>query len=92
MRLPEGLTEVEALMCARSSLVLTDNDFRVVTGLRVPIFIDAEGVMGTLEIVDGRFRFDMIRGELSAAQQAVVQAALDRGQALADEATAVAID
>jgi len=83
LRLPEGFENVKMLACARQDLVITDNDFRIVLEHQTPVMIGGGGVLGTLEMQDGRFRFRLSRGELTAAQQAVVEAALDRGQTLA---------
>ena len=85
LALPAGFSDVQSVACARESLVITDNDFRVVLDLGVPMMIGAEGVIGSLEIIEGQFRFRLIRGEFSEAQSVVVQAALDRGQLLARE-------
>ena len=82
LSLPEGLGAVEQIICGRETLAFTDNDFRVVFGLGVPMAIGAEDVLGLLEMVDGQFRFTLLQGELSSAQAAVVQAALERGQLL----------
>lgn len=87
LRLPDGYAEVETLVCARPTLVITDNDFRVVLELGVPMMIGAGGVFGSLEMVDGRFRFDLVKGELNSAQKETVQTALNRGQELARERT-----
>ena len=83
LKLPEGFENVKLLACARADFVLTDNDFRIVLEQHVPIMIRADGVVGTLEMQDGRFRFSLSQGELTAAQQVVLEAALDRGQRLA---------
>ncbi len=88
LRLPEGVKDVKLLACARDDLVLTDNDFRIVLEQQVPIMIRADGIVGTLEMQDGRFRFSLSEGELTAAQQAIVEEALDRGQRLALAAAA----
>jgi len=85
LALPAGFSDVQSVACARESLVITDNDFRVVLDLGVPMMIGAEGLIGSLEIVEGQFRFRLIRGEFSEAQAEVVQRALDRGQLLARE-------
>jgi hypothetical protein len=79
---PDGFDDVQSIVCRRDSLVFTDNDFRVVVDLGVPMNIGAEGVIGVLEIVEGQFRFRLIRGEYSEAQAVAVQAALNRGQRL----------
>ena len=83
LALPAGFSDVQSIACARQSLVITDNDFRVVLDLGVPMMIGAEGLIGSLEIAEGQFQFRLIRGELSEAQAAIVQVALDRGQLLA---------
>lgn len=86
LRLPEGFENVQMLACARQDLVITDNDFRIVLEHEVPVMIAGAGVRGTLELVEGRFRFRVTGGALTPAQQGLVDAALDRGQRLADRA------
>ena len=80
LALPSGFSDVQSIACARESLVITDNDFRVVLDLGVPMMIGAEGLIGSLEMSEGQFRFRLIRGVFSEAQAEVVQRALDRGQ------------
>ena len=85
LKLPSGFENANAVACARETLVITDNDFRVPLELGMPMYIGGDGAMGVLEIADGQFQFRLLRGELSEAQQAAVAAALDRGQLLARE-------
>ncbi len=84
LRFPPGFDGVQAIVCARPNLVISDNDFRVVVDLGVPMMIGARGVIGSLEISNGRMRFRVIQGELTAAEAEMVQQALDRGQAFVE--------
>ena len=85
LRLPEGFENVIMLACARQNLVITDNDFRIVLEHDVPLMIAGAGVRGTLELVEGQVRFRVSGGALTAAQQDLVDAALERGQGLASQ-------
>jgi hypothetical protein len=83
LAMPQGFSDVQAIACARQTLAITDNDFRVVLDLGVPMMIGAEGLIGSLELAEGQFQFRLIRGTFSEAQAGTVQTALDLGQLLA---------
>ena len=83
LALPEGYPEALSILCARDSFFISDNDFRVVLDLGISMMVGGDDLFGTLEFVDGRFRFTALQGEATAEQQAMIQAAMNRGQQMA---------
>jgi len=69
--IPQGTT---AVICARTSIVPAANDDEVLW-LGLPLFITEPGGgarYGVLEVNDGRYRFRLIHGELTAEEQPLV--------------------
>lgn len=77
--IPEGTA---GIMCGRSSILPAAHDDEVIY-LGVPLFIaetGSPGRLGVLEIDQGRFRFRMLEGRLSAEEQAAMDGRLDEFQ------------
>jgi hypothetical protein len=77
--IPEGTA---GIMCGRSSIMPAAHDDEVIY-LGVPLFIaetGSPGRLGVLEIDQGRFRFRMLEGRLSAEEQAAMDGRLDEFQ------------
>lgn len=77
--IPEGTS---GILCGRSSILPAAHDDEVIY-LGVPLFIaetGAPGRLGVLEIDQGRYRFRMIEGRLSADEQAAIDSLLDEFQ------------
>jgi hypothetical protein len=57
------------VMCARAALLPVANDAeQVVSGFPFMIAEDPGDRIGVLEVADGKFRFRMVQGELTAAE------------------------
>lgn len=80
LRLPTGLTNVVALMCVRSSLFMSDKDYRVLTDLRLPFSISDGERMVWFHIADMRLLMHMDEGKLSAEEADRFARAVDRAQ------------
>ena len=77
--IPEGTA---GIMCGRSSILPAAHDDEVIY-LGVPLFIaetGSPGRLGVLEIDQGRFRFRMLEGRLSAEEQTAMDGRLDEFQ------------
>jgi hypothetical protein len=77
--IPEGTA---GIMCGRSSILPAAHDDEVIY-LGVPLFIaetGSPGRLGVLEIDQGRYRFRMLEGRLSADEQAAIDRRLDEYQ------------
>jgi len=82
LQLPAGYDQAAAIMCDRSVLIISDDDYRVITDLAVPLYISSAGRTIVLEISNGQFRARTVRGELTETEIAAVQAALNRAQSM----------
>jgi len=77
--IPEGTA---GIMCGRSSIMPSAHDDEVII-LGVPLFIaetGSAGRLGVLEIDQGRYRFRMLEGRLSADEQRAMDGRLDEFQ------------
>jgi hypothetical protein len=77
--IPDGTA---GIMCGRSSILPAAHDDEVII-LGVPLFIAETGSgrrLGVLEIDQGRYRFRMLEGRLSADEQAAMNGRLDEFQ------------
>jgi hypothetical protein len=77
--IPEGTA---GIMCGRSSILPAAHDDEVIY-LGVPLFIAETGTpgrLGVLEIDQGRYRFRMLEGRLSAEEQTAMDGRLDEFQ------------
>lgn len=77
--LPDGAA---GILCARSNIMPAAHDDEVIV-LGVPLFIaetGSPGRLGVLEIDQGRYRFRMLEGRLSADEQAAMDGRLDEFQ------------
>jgi hypothetical protein len=77
--IPEGTA---GIMCGRSSILPAAHDDEVIY-LGVPLFIaetGSPGRLGVLEIDQGRYRFRMLEGRLSAEEQTAMDGRLDEFQ------------
>jgi len=74
------------VMCARATLLPLANDAEIVVG-GFPFMIaeDPGERIGVLEFSDGEFRFRMIEGALTAAEQARLAPRLEQMRKLADD-------
>lgn len=78
---PAGVSDMDALVCLRSSIFIGPHDHRVITDLGVPLFIrDAERI-AVLETADGQLRVRFNRGQPTAEEAQAMAAALDRAHA-----------
>jgi hypothetical protein len=82
LRLPEGHTNVAALVCDRATLTIGDNDYRVLTDLEIPLFVRSDDRILALEMVHGQFRIRLDEGDLTEDEVTSIQTALDRAQSL----------
>jgi hypothetical protein len=80
LQLPEGLGDVQGVMCSRESLHLLDNDYCVITDLGVPFYLASGGRLIVLEISSGQFRARTAQGELTKEELDRLQAALNAAQ------------
>lgn len=80
LSLPEGHPDTVMIVCVRDTLVPVDNDFRVLDDLGVPMMLADDSATVRLELADGRYRYHVVRGELSETLKPAMEAALDRGQ------------
>ncbi len=79
---PQG----SVIMCARAALLpLTHDAELAVAGFPFMIAEDPGDRIGVLEISDGRFRFRMVQGELSAEEKARLASRLEEMHGLADK-------
>jgi hypothetical protein len=77
--IPEGTA---GIMCGRSNIMPAAHDDEVII-LGVPLFIaetGSAGRLGVLEIDQGRYRFRMLEGRLSADEQTAMDRRLDEFQ------------
>jgi hypothetical protein len=77
--IPEGTA---GILCGRSHILPAAHDDEVII-LGVPLFIAETGSgrrLGVLEINDGRYRFRMLEGRLSADEQSAMDRRLDEFQ------------
>lgn len=81
--LPAGIDNIVAAMCDRDSIVPDVSDFRVVTDLLLPFNIRSGGRIIVLEISNGQLRARFLRGALTEAERAALQAAMNDAQIIA---------
>jgi hypothetical protein len=77
--IPEGTS---GILCGRSSILPAAHDDEVLI-LGVPLFIaetGSGGRLGVLEIDQGRYRFRMLEGRLTADEQTAINGRLDEFQ------------
>ncbi|MEJ0058824.1 MAG: hypothetical protein WDM79_04205 [Terricaulis sp.] len=74
--------ELRALMCRRATLTIGPNDHRVIVDLHVPFMIGHQRRMVVIEIVEGQLRANYSDYQFTEAERAIVQAGVDRAQAL----------
>lgn len=77
---PPGQDQVDALICDRLSLVISPQDYRVLTDLRVPLYIRAGIRLIVLEVAEGQLRVRFLRGEPTDEERAQLAVALDQSQ------------
>jgi hypothetical protein len=82
LKLPgDAPPNVKAVTCGRrDSLVPAKNDYKVLQA-GYPFSIVNHGRMGTLTIADGKVRFDMQQGEMTADETPKIGAVVDAAQA-----------
>lgn len=78
LRLPEGYTQIEALICDRASPIIGDDDYRVPFELKVPMYVNSDGIMVVIEWVSGSLRLRVVEGELTEDQWKDQRSAFDR--------------
>ena len=81
--LPPGVTTGQ-IMCTRDSLIPLPNDYKLLLA-GFPLAIGDNGTghpkgLGVLDVADGKLRFQMIDGKMTADQQKSVQARLEQLQ------------
>ena len=87
---PEIPRGTSAVICARTSIVPAANDDEVLW-LGLPLFITEPGGggrYGVLEVDDGRYRFRLIHGELTADEQPLVDQRMAEFQSRLTQASA----
>lgn len=72
---------VHAVVCDRTSIFMGPNDHRVITDLRVPLFIRNAGRVAILEAAEGQLRVRFNQGQPTAEEAQALAAALDRANA-----------
>jgi hypothetical protein len=72
---------VHAVVCDRTSIFLGANDHRVISDLRVPLFIRNAGRVAILEAADGQLRVRFTQGQPSPVEAQALAASLDRANA-----------
>lgn len=80
VRLPMSLEGVQGVICGRDTLQLSDNDYRVVTDLAVPLYVTSGDRVIVLEISSGQFRARTVRGQLNEQETHQLQEALNFAQ------------
>jgi hypothetical protein len=76
---PDAPANIVGIQCKRQSLVPLSTDVKVIAA-GYPFFILSGGRIGTLEIADGRLRFNMIDGEMTDMEMEHIGIFLDEGQ------------
>jgi hypothetical protein len=76
---PNAPTNILGIQCRRQSLAPLLSDVKVIAA-GYPFTILSGGRIGTLEIVDGRLRFNMIDGEMTDLEVEQIGTILDDGQ------------
>ncbi len=77
---PPEQERVDAIICDRLSLVISPQDYRVLTDLRVPFYIRAGIRLIVLEVAEGQLRVRFLRGEPTDEERAQLAVALDQSQ------------
>jgi hypothetical protein len=70
--------DVDAILCIRSGIYLGPNDYRVVTDLRLPLFIRDADSLAVLEPANGQLSIRFVRGRPTAEEAQALGAAIDR--------------
>lgn len=71
-------SNIDALVCVRSSIYIGPHDHRVLTDLRVPLFIRDTNRMAVLEIAGDQLRVRFTQGQPTPEEAQALGAAIDR--------------
>ncbi len=77
----QAIGQFNALVCIRATVFIGPNDHRVLTDLRVPLFIRDAARVAVLEMAEGQLRIRFRQGEPTEIERQAIADAIDRAYA-----------
>jgi len=81
LSMPAGQSNVGAIVCIRSTVFIGPHDHRVLTDLRVPLYIRDNDRIAVLEMQQGEIRVRFTRGQPTEIERQALASAIDRAYA-----------